>query len=1093
MPAQNRYFTGSTVSRYLTPVNRGWAGVVAQSGRPILDADLNLAPDMGANQARQIVQQACSSGWFFTRRDSSGDFSFPTPSDLTFVPNGFYMSRVTALVAGMPVTVDYTGSTSFNLIQLDSPPILGGTAPDVKRTDFVFLEVWLAEVSTSPHATATVTVDPSLPSPGDELVIGGVTLTGTAGAPGVDEFLIGADEYTTAANIASAINDGANSFTGIVTATSGGTDICTLKSVDAGAAGNSTTLTTTSAALTLSGATLSGGLDTANKPTQDTLYWNGNTGADASVNLPDDIEDPSVGSETTKRVQIQYRIRVTGQAEAVNFQTQADGFSNASILAQGGQSSPVATYPFVRADGSTVSGNSSAAAYAQVDGGLWLAGDGSESSATALGTVDGYVYALPICFVFRRNDAYDSGSGAGFDPLSNTNGGLTYDHALFVNPIVGSIPATLSDRPDGRFADVIVEEDVQDLRRHILAGKDLASELDYQMQILLDGRNTTWAIDAADKNTLGGGSGSVGTSFLVCNQIGRSSSKGGTSPTSGSTTRGDTIRDFDHVARRFGSAPVVEKVVFALYPTDTALSNPGKYVSQANIGYSGWAEDDEIHLDLTELNASTLGDWDPASASFTGTGVYPNNASVLSFVPTGTTITNVLRMTHDDGNYTTAVSQSVQVKMIEGLGTGHIVMYLDANDDAVTGGVPAAPYRMVGDSGVDDGSPRRIFVELEVSYPVGAGATDTPDEVVPDATVYPVGPVLENNTAQRPTDFENLRHPSFRTGYREIQIEYVANEPGSGIGSGTAITDSIVSEDTIRLRFPRRVWGSALAAVSVTDSAVAQVHNIDTGETEYGSSSRLVTLDTSGGPTGSPLSGAGQTLCAVTWFAQDPLPNYGALGGGYQVGVYYQTRVKPTVGVKSGALSTLPDPLIVEPLVMSRSLWTGQTGKGSSDLPFPYSSPLDVIPVNDGGTGTFTGEWYFAATASVSVGDFDATTGLLNLHSFVPVDTSGTWSLTGKDRDVEFRAFYSGTDPAAYRPTVMAQPLSSIARHKVFAPVLVRVTEDSVLFRKNELLLVVLSRFAELDADNSIVFTDTDNRFSVGVYRTQNLLITVGE
>lgn len=1099
MPIHDRYFPGSTVSRYLSPGDRSWIGVVTQSGRPILDSELNLLQDAAEEIRTVLAQRTTPSGWVRgqTRSDAFADFSFPAPADPDFSADGFYMRSRLATVAGYPVQVEYTNTATAgtNLIQLEAAPVLGGAPPDVKRTDFVFLEVWLALVSFSPHATGTVLVDPALPSPGDTVLIGGVPLTAVAAAPGVDEFLIGGDELTTAANIASALNDPANSFDAVVTADAGGTDTVTIRAVVAGAAGNAITLSVTGVGMVASAATLTGGVDTSNKPTQSTIYRNGNVDADASVNLADDLADPIIDVETTKRIQVQYRIRVTGSTEAINFQTEADGFSNTAVLAQGGEAAPVATYPFVRADNVTVSGSSDATAYGYVDAGLWVAGDGSSGAATDLGTVDGFVYAIPLAFVFRRNDAYVGGAGVGFDPLANTCGALPSTHALFVNPAVGSIGANLSDRPDGYFSDVIVADDVLDLRRHVsTTGFDLASELDYQMSVLLDGQNHTWAIDAADKNTLGAGSGDVSTRFLVCNQIGRSSSKGGVAPTSGSTTRGDTIRDFDHVARRFGCAPVVERVVFGLYPTDTAIGSPGKYVQQANLGYAGWAEGDEIHLDLTDLNATTLGDFDPAGSSFTGTGVYPNNASIFSFVPPGTTITNVLSMYHDDGGYLVAVPQAVQATLIEGIGTAHVVVTLDANEDLVSGGLPVATHRMVGDAGADDGSDRRIFVELEISYPLGAGTTDTPDEALdPEATVYTSGPILENNTAQRPTDFEQLREPGFRTGYREVRVEYVANEPGSGIGSGTPVTDTIVSTDTTQLIFPRRVFGSAILVTGVTDDAIAQAHNIDTGSTEYGSSSRLVVLDTSGGPMGSPLSGAGQTLCTVTYFAQDAVPNYGALGGGYQVGVYYRTHVKPTVGVKTGALTTLPDPLVVRPLAMAKGLWTGQAGKGSVDLPYPYANPLDYIPVNDDGTGTFTGEWYFAATASVSVGDFDANTGLLCLHAFVPVDGASLMSFEGKTKDVEFRAYYDHTDTATYRPTVMAQPLSGVARHKVFFPFLVCATEDSVLFRKDEVLLVVISRFAELDADNSVVFADVDNRSAVAVYRTRNLLVLVGD
>jgi hypothetical protein len=1096
MPIHDRYFPGSTVSRYLPPGDRSWAGVIYQSGRPPLDSEFQLEQDLADEVRSRFAQRTTPSGWVRgqTRYDSFQDFSFPVPTDGDFVADAFRMRACLATVAGHPVWVEYTNTATAgqNVIQLDTAPVLGGAPPDVKRSDFVFLEVWLALVSFSPHASGTVLVDPALPAPGDTVVINGLPLTAVAGAPAVDQFQIGADEFTTAANIAAAINDPANSFDSLVTASSGATDTVTIRAVVAGAAGNAITLSTTGTALTASAATLTGGVDTTGKPTQSTVYRHGNTQADASVNLADDLADPVIDVETTKRVQVQYRFRATGAAEAVNFQTQADGFSNLNVLAQGGQAAPVASYPFVRADNASTSGSSDASAYGYEDGGLWVAGDGSSGAATDLNTVDGFVYAIPVGFVFRRNDA---SGGIGFDPIANTNGALPSTHGGFVNPAVGVIAAGKSDRPDGAFSDAVNADDLLDLRRHVsMTGWDLAAELEYQMSSLLDGQNRTWAIDAADKNTLGAGSGDVSTRFLVCNQVGRSAAKGGVAPTSGSTTRGDTIRDFDHFARRFGSAPVVERVVLALYPTDTNVADPGKYVTQANLGYAGWAEGDEIHLDLSALNATTLGDFDPASTSFTGTGAYPNNASVFAFVPPGTTVTNVLSIRHDDGNYAAAVSQDVQAALVEGIGTAHVVITLDANDDLVNGGLPVATHRMVGDGGADDGSGRRIFVELEVTYPFGAGLTDTPGtELEPDPTSYVFGPMLENSSAQRPDDFETVLPPAFRSGYREVKLEYVANLPGSGIGSGTPITDTIVSRNTTELVFPRRVFGSSMLVVGVTDQAVAQAHNVDDGSTEFGSSSRLVVLDTSGGPMGSPLSGAGQTLCAVTYFAQDPVPNYGALGGGYQVGVYYRTPVKPTVGVKAGALSALPDPLVVEPLVMSRGVWTGQTGKGSADLPFPYESPLDYVAVNDGGTSSFTGEWYFAATAEVSVGDFDAQTGLLNLHAFVPVDGSGQMTFQGKTKDVEFRAFYDHTDVEAYRPTIMGQPLSSVARHKVFAPFLVRSTADSALFRKNEVLLVVVSRFAELDADNSVVFTDTDNRSAVAVYRTRNMLILVGE
>lgn len=1067
MSYRNRYYsTGSAVSQYLSPANRAWTDVLLQSAHAFTDAEANLIQDIQGQSSSANQQIVTPSGFLYRTGDLREDYTCVGVGDPLFYANTFLLAPMQAFVAGHLVDVQYTNlnQNGINRIILDSPPVFGGTAPDVKRTDFVFLEVWLAVVSFSPHAVGTVTVN-TLPSAGDTVVVGGVPLTAVAGAPGVDQFMVGVDEIITAANIMAAINDPGNSFLGLITANSNSTSVVDIRAAAAGAAGNAITLSVASGALSVSGATLSGGVDQPNKPSQGTLYWGGNTQCDSSMCLLDDIADPIIDAETTKRVQLQYRVRVTGQSEAVNFKTETDGFSSPNVFAQGGQTSPVSGYPFVKADRFSTSGNSSAPNYGAEDCGLWVAGDGSSGSATALGSVDGFVYAVPICFVHRRNDA---SGGVGFDPLNNTNGALPYNHTGIVNPAVGTIPPGVSDRPDGEFADVIVLNDIEDKRKHVsLTGWDWTAELQYQMDTLLAGQNQTWTLDASDKNTLGAGSGDVSVRYLVCDQFGRTSASGGVIPSSGDTTRGSTVRNLDHVARRFGCHPIVERVVWELYPTYTNITYPGRYVEQANVGYAGWAEDDALHIDLSTLNATTLGSWDPLTQTYVGT--------VADFSPPGLLITDVLSIHHDDGDYNNATDTSVAIKTVTGLGTDHVIVVLDRNDTSATGGENVAAYRLVGDSGTDNGSPRRIFVELELSYPAGSyGLTDTPAEMLqPDPSVYLSGAVLENDATQRPLDMEFLIPPQFREGFREVKLEYMAN---NGTAS-TPISDTLVSRDRTQLVFPRRIANSA----TVTDSVSTTAMSI--ASVEEGSSSRLVTLN-------SNLSGVGCTKCDVTYFAQDPLPNYGAIG--YQIGVYYRTQVKPTVGVMSGGLSTLPATLSVTPLAISAHLWAGQTGLGSGVSPFPFASPLEVIPVNDGGTSTFPGEWHFQASADISTTGLNASTGMLSLQGLVPGVLTGRFTFTGKSKDVEFRAFYEMADTSTYRPTIMATGLSDVSRHKVFIPLLAKAVEDTVLYRKGEVLLIVLSRWAELDAENSIRFVDVDNRTCAALYRTQNLLLCVG-
>lgn len=1101
MAIHDKFYSGSSTSRHLQQGEHSWAEAVFQSGKPVLDAELIFNQEVSQYLQGLVWQNTMPSGWLsgpVKAAPYKDDFGFVAPSNPLFVSDSFFMKPRYALVGGMPVYVAWTDLAyqAFNRIQLDAAPLLGGAPPDVKRTDFVFLEVWQALVSTSPNASGTIQVSNlGLLADGDTISLGVNTLTARAAAPGVDEFLIDTTPALTAFRIRNAINNSPpNSFTDLQAAINPtATDTVIVQSVVSGAAGNLIVFSSASAGLTLlpGGGFLTGGVDTPNKPTQDTIYRNGNVLADPSVNLADDIKDPLVGVETAKRVQIQYRIRVTGQAEAVNFKTQPTGFENPNVLAQGGQAAPVATFPFVRANNTSVSGNSDATAYGIPDAGLWIAGNGTQAAATALGTVDGYVYAIPICFAFRRNDAYNAGAGNGFDPLSNTNGALPSTHPLFVNPIIGAIPVDTSDRPDGYFHDAIVEEDILDLRRHVFPGGiDLMAELSHQMQLLLDGSMATWAIDASDKQDLGAGSGDVSTKFLVCNEVGRSGAEGGVPPTSGDTTRGVSIANFDHVRRRFADQPVVERIVLAVLPTDLQAAEPGKYVAKVNPAYLGWLEADAIHIDLTNLNASGLGDYSDSSKTYSG----GSGGSVFGFAPPGTQITNILGAWYDDGHYTTAVSQTVQFKTVTGMGTGHAILTLDANNSVVnTGGAGPDHVVVAPTASADNGSQRRIFIEVEVTYPLGSGTTDTPDVVLaPDATVYPEGALIEDDTTQRPTDWESLMPVRFREAKREVQMEYIANDIGSGIGSGTPIVDQIVSRNATTLYFPRRVYGSGATLTGVTDLVDTNPRDVDASSTEYGSSSRKVVLDITGPAPKVPLSGAGQTLCSITYFAQDPIPNYGGAGGGYQLAAYFRSVAPQTAGSKAGG-SGLPATWQVYPVAMSKDLWTGTVGSGSVDVPYPYDVPMDQIPVNGNvPAGIYPGEWYFAATAQISVDDFNAETGLLNLHSMVPMAAVGDGTpieFQSPDIDIEFRSHYKVTDPGSYRPTILAQPLSNVERHKVWVPFLAVSASDNALARKGEVLLVVLTRFARLDEENTIRFVDSGNTTCAGIYRTSGMLL----
>ena len=140
---------------------------------------------------------------------------------------------------------------------------------------------------------------------------------------------------------------------------------------------------------------------TLNKPSASAIYRYGNVEGGASF-IADDLQDPSLGEETTQRVQVQYRLRVV--KGLVGLTSYPDGFDPTVVFGQGGVTAPTA-YSFTNMR------------KALGDTGLWRAGDGSGTAQTLLGTVDGYTYAIPLCAVFRRNGVAWLG-----DPSPNLNG-----------------------------------------------------------------------------------------------------------------------------------------------------------------------------------------------------------------------------------------------------------------------------------------------------------------------------------------------------------------------------------------------------------------------------------------------------------------------------------------------------------------------------------------------------------------------------------------------------------------------------------------------------------------------------------------------
>jgi hypothetical protein len=167
---------------------------------------------------------------------------------------------------------------------------------------------------------------------------------------------------------------------------------------------------------------------TANKPNASAIYRYGNVEGGATF-LPDNLIDPALGFETSQRVQLQYRIRVV--KGLVGFTGYPDGFDPAIVRAKGAYdpTNPDTTTAYTFQNMRQTLG----------DPGLWRAGDGTVNN---LGTVDGYVYAVPIAAVFRRNGVAWNG-----DPSQNLNGSFNRDPsavARALNPKIFASSVTIA-------------------------------------------------------------------------------------------------------------------------------------------------------------------------------------------------------------------------------------------------------------------------------------------------------------------------------------------------------------------------------------------------------------------------------------------------------------------------------------------------------------------------------------------------------------------------------------------------------------------------------------------------------------------------
>ena len=434
------------------------------------------------------------------------------------------------------------------------------------------------------------------------------------------------------------------------------------------------------------------------------IWANGNVkiaaGSDATLNYPDDSLDTVLGIESTKRVQIQYRLRVIPGVDLFAYPA---GIDDPSVVANTVPASAAA--PDGTATTFIYSNQSSSK-----DPGLWVAGDGTPSNS--IGSIDGYIYAIPLCAIFRRNLS-------SFNKNLNHNGGA-------VNPG----PST---RPDGLLSDIIASTDLADLRQCVsLTGWDYREVLERSLGALFDNNlKTEWTTTPI-------GGGSSGHTTLWADEIGTLPGDG---VTTGDTPGAEFLGQFDSTRRFFSDRPNYEVLTFKLTPGDASIST------------ATWQAGTQV-----TITPSLLAQWP-----------FTSIISWLSRAPSGTRIIDVLRAriqgttgiqkAYDVGfsNTSNALTVPVAITSIQGVGS------YPMDNIVLTLGTPPS-----------GAATEAIYIDLLVAYPSGQGLSSTPINDFGLQSFSVNNPSALASSA--PTSYASMAIQALDYAHREVQLQYQTSQ-----------------------------------------------------------------------------------------------------------------------------------------------------------------------------------------------------------------------------------------------------------------------------------------------------------------------------
>jgi len=709
---------------------------------------------------------------------------------------------------------------------------------------------------------------------------------------------------------------------------------------------------------------------TDNKPSATQVYRHGNVLSDAATWIDEDFRDTPIGAtvETTRRVQIQYALRTV----RLNDTATRLGYDDVNILGQGPNVAPVVGATFAKS---------------ATDQGLWVAGDVLGQPNAIAGTVDGFLYSIPVAIVFRRNST-------AFNHLTNGNGGIT-----------GVGTATPSDRPDGFYSDQIVLDDVQDLRASVAPNdRDWAAHMRQSFALLLDNRLRSFVGQSSYTDYyVGGNNESFGSRYLKADDILPSASPDKSS--------GNTIRNADGFCTVFTDRPHLERFTV-------------EYDAATFSGGGTWVAADTLELDFVATN-------------------------IEDEQPLGTVIQDVLSVRLNDNSGTVGLPAFANFT-VEGLGTGTVTITLEDP--------PLA------------GNSSDVWVEYEVSYPSGSGLTSLVNEPAPNYDILIHNPSSFNalftaNFTDDQTGRDNIA-PFLTAVYeegphREVLLKYRSDAVRS-LSTFSTATDTVELPETAYVADPTTPAPDFTLVVNGNAKTV----------TAISADRKTLTFD--------PAEASGGFAATVDYTPNLPIPRTGP-----ELTLYY---LAPAIQAIPFELLNNPADLVnlsleLQPLYISDKVYTVTASSGSVTTPFPYEGASQQIPVCATAGATFQKEAELNAPGPISVDDFDADVGMLELHTFVPMAAATNITLQDPvnvigSQTLEFIDHYTAVAEGSYIPTAIAQSLSGPVEHKAFIPFVARLTRDTDFGPEGSAVLVVLSQYYDYSSLLPTNFSVEENRVS---------------